>query len=394
MKAIINTKLILEDGIIFDGALTYEGERIVSVGRMGEVDTSLCESVYDAGGLYTAPGLVDLHNHGCAEKWFYEDPTLCSEYFLTHGVTTVLPTFYHAMSKEQMTEGAGRIRRERESGCARIIEGIYMEGPFMKFSGSYSSDLRWSGDIARADYLELIDSFGDLVKVWAIDPDRVGIEDFMAYAREKTPNAVFAHGHSSSSFEAIKRLKRYGVRLRTHITNAGRAGGRSQVKFGAGGDEFALYDPDIFAELIVDESAIHVQPGHVKMIIRTKGVERVCLISDHCTNHGVNYKNDEASGIWYGSDLNYDDRGWLAGSLMTLDRGVKNVMTHSGYGLCHAIRMASLTPAEAIGISHKVGSIEPGKIANLMIIDDEVNIKKVIFMGDDAVENGKILLEK
>ncbi len=392
MKAIVNAKLILEDGIIWNGAITYDGDRIVEVGKSDEVDTSLCESVYDAEGLYAAPGLVDLHNHGRAEKWFYEDPAYSCEYFLAHGVTTVLPTFYHAMTKEEMIEGAKRIRKERERGVGRIMEGIYMEGPFMKFSGSYASDLKWSGDIKSEDYVDLIDSFGDLVKVWAIDPNRDGIEHFMAYAKEKTPNSVFAHGHSSASFDAIKRLKPYGVKLRTHITNADRAPGRSQVKHGAGGDEFCLYDPDIFAEMIVDETGIHVQPGHVKMIIRTKGVERVCLISDHCTNRGINYKNDEEAGIWYGPDLNYDDQGRLAGSLMTLDRGVKNVMTHSGYGLCHAIRMASLTPAEAIGIGHKVGSLVPGKLSNIIIIDDEVNVKKVIFRGEDAAENGNISL--
>lgn len=394
MKAIVNTKLVLEDGIIWNGALTYEGDKILSLGKAEEVDLSSCESVYDAGGLYTAPGLVDIHNHGCAEKWFYEDPAFAAEYFLTHGITTVLPTFYHAMSKDEMISGAERIRAERERGAGRIIEGIYMEGPFMKFSGSYASDIKWSGDIRSEDYVDLIDSFGDLVKVWAIDPDRNGIEEFMAYAKEKTPEAIFAHGHSSATFDSIKRLKRYGVKLRTHITNAGRASGRSQVKYGAGGDEFALYDPDIFTEMIVDEAGIHVQPGHVKMIIRTKGVERVCLISDHTTNHGKNYKNDAESGIWYGSDLNYDDRGWLAGSLMTLEHGVKNVMTHSGYGLCHAIRMASLTPAEAIGIGHKVGSLEEGKLANLILIDDQVNVKKVILLGEDAAENGKITLQK
>ena len=102
------------------------------------------------------------------------------------------------------------------------------------------------------------------------------------------------------------------------------------------------------------------------------------------------YKNDEASGIWYGSDLNYDDRGWLAGSLMTLDNGVRNVMTHTGHGLCHAIRMASLTPARLLGIDNRVGSLAPGKTANMIIIDDMVHIKKVILQGELAVEDGEV----
>ena len=125
---------------------------------------------------------------------------------------------------------------------------------------------------------------------------------------------------------------------------------------------------------------------------KDKGVERVCLISDHTTCGDEKHKNNEDAGIWFGPDLNYDDEGNLAGSLMTLDNGIRNVMTHTGYGLCHAIRMASLTPAQAIGIDDKVGSIKMGKKANLVLIDDTVNVKKVILEGNTAVSDGKICI--
>ena len=149
----------------------------------------------------------------------------------------------------------------------------------------------------------------------------------------------------------------------------------------------------MFAELICDEVGIHVPPGFIKMIIRAKGLEKVCIISDHTTVTGPEkFKNNEEKGIWYGPDLNYDDEGMLSGSLMTLENGVRNVMTHTGYGLCHAIRMASLNPAAAVGIDSEVGSIERGKKANFIIMDDAVNIKKVFLEGELAVENGKILI--
>ena len=129
------------------------------------------------------------------------------------------------------------------------------------------------------------------------------------------------------------------------------------------------------------------------MIVRTKGYEKVCLISDHTTVTGPErYKNNEERGVWYGSDLNYDDQGLLSGSLMTLENGVRNMMTHTGYGLCHAIRMASLNPAAAVGIDREVGSLEAGKKANLIIIDDAVNVQKVFLEGRLAVENGEVLI--
>ena len=383
----------MEDGIIWDGAITFEDGKIVAVGKRELVDVSAADEIYDAGGLYTAPGLIDMHNHGSTECDFATDPSAAAAAFITHGVTTVLPTFYHSISKEGMIEGAKRIREASKSGVGRTMRGLYMEGPFMSLSGSMQNQIKWSGAIQKEDYVDLIDSFGDMVLVWAIDPNRENIEEFMSYAKEHTPKAVFAHGHSSATFESIQALKHYGVKIRTHILNAGQAPGRCQSRNGAGGDQFCFYDPDIYAELICDKEGIHVPPAYVKTVIRIKGVERVCIISDHTTVVGKErYKNNEERGIFFGPDLNYDDEGMLSGSLMTLDDGVRNVMTHTGYGLCHAIRMASLNPARAVGIDREVGSLEAGKLANLIIIDDTVDVKKVFLEGELAVENGKILI--
>ncbi len=393
MNAIINTKLIMEDGIIWDGVVTYENGKIVEAGWKKDVTIPDGAQIIDAQGLYTAPGLVDIHNHGCPTCDFIENPTEACEFFLAHGATTVLPTLYHASNKEEMIEGAKKIREEQGKGAGKIMDGLYMEGPFMLFIGGNMGTITWDEEISKEDYVDLIDSLGDMVRVWAIDPDRTNIEEFMAYAKEHTPQAIFAHGHSRSTFEDIQKLKHYGVKVRTHITDAGQAKGRIlNTSIGPGGDHFCLYDPDMYAELICDEVGVHVPPGMIKMIIRTKGVERICLISDHTCFHGENHKNSEEDGVWFGPDLNYDSKGRLCGSKMTLDDGVRNVMTHTGYGLCHAIRMASLTPAQLVGIDDKVGSIAPGKNANLIIIDDAVNIKKVILEGELAVENGKVLI--
>ena len=393
MKAIVNTKLVMEDGIIWDGAILFNDKEIIAVGKRSEVDVSDADEVIDAGGLYTAPGLVDIHNHGSDEYRFADNPTGAASAILPHGVTTVLPTFYHSISKEGMIEGARKVREESKHGAGKIMRGLYMEGPFMALAGSGQNQIKWSGAIKREDFVDLIDAFGDLVLVWAIDPRRENIVDFMEYAKEHTPHAVFAHGHSAATFESIASLKKYGIRLRTHILNAGQPPARCQSLNGAGGDPFCFCEPDMFAELICDEVGIHVPPGYIKMVVRTKGVEKVCLISDHTSETGgVRYKNNEAKGIWYGPDLNYDDQGMLSGSLMTLDNGVRNMMTHTGYGICHAIRMATINPARAVGIENEVGSLEKGKKSNLIIMDDMINIKKVFLEGELAAEDGKLLI--
>lgn len=391
MKAIINTKLVMEDGIIWDGAITYEEGKILQVGWAKDVSIPEGAEIYDAQGLYTAPGLIDIHNHGGGEWLFAENPTYCAEYFLRHGETTILPTFYHNLDMEAMLEGAEKIRSASKIGAGRVMDGLYMEGPFMELSGSFQNEMKWQGAVQESDYVKLIDGLGDMVRVWAIDPNRENIEAFMAYAKEKTPQVIFAHGHSRATSEQIEAVAHYGVKVRTHITNSGYPKSRNQGRVGAGGDQYCMSEPDMYAELICDEMGIHVMPGMIKTVLRAKGTDKVCLISDSMPSR-TDYKNNEELGIWYGPDLNYDDEGKLAGSRMTLDNAVRNIMTHTGYGLCHAIRMAALNPAKLLGIDHRVGSLKPGKTANLIVIDDMVHIKRVILQGELAVENGSILI--
>lgn len=389
--AIVNTKLVMEDGIIWDGVLTFEDGKILDAGWAQDVPVPAGAEIVDAGGLYTAPGLIDIHNHGGGDWLFAEDPLYCSRYFLRHGETTILPTFYHSLSRDQMIEGARRVREASKSGAGRVMDGLYMEGPFMSLSGSFQNEIKWSGDVLEDDYRTLIDAFGDMVRVWAVDPDRNGIEAFMRYAKERTPHVIFAHGHGKATSEKIRALAHYGVKIRTHITDSGGPRGRAQGTPGSGGDQYCLYEPDMWAELICDEVGVHVPPDLVKLVVRTKGVERVCLITDSMPSR-TDYKNSEELGIWYGPDLNYDDEGKLAGSRMTLENGVRNLMTHTGYGLCHAIRMASLNPARLLGIEDRVGSLRPGKTANLILIDDMVHVRKVFLRGEPAVEDGEVLL--
>lgn len=381
MKAIVNTKLVMEDGIIWDGAITWEGDRIVQVGWTNEVQIPEGTEVIDAKGLYTAPGFVDIHNHGSTEHLFSDEPLKAAEHFLKHGETTILPTFYCSLNLEQMLEGAKKIREVSETGAGRALAGLYMEGPYMGGFGSNQKYILWGGDITEEEYAPLVDEISDMAKVWAICPMRPGIEGFMQYVKAKNPNAVFTMGHSRASAADCRRVKKYGLKIQTHHADSGKRPGSAQGTIGAGCDEFTLYDPDIFAELICDENGIHVQPDMIKMVVRTKGVERMILISDSMPLSG-DFTNNEADGVAYGPDLNYDYEGHLAGSHLTLDNACRNLMKHTGYGLCHAIRFATLNPAVALGIDDEVGSLAPGKKANIIVIDDMVHINKVVLCGE------------
>lgn len=386
MQAIVNTKLILEDGIIFDGVLLHENGYIVAAGRKSEIAVPDGAEILDAHGLYTAPGLVDIHNHGSQWDLFCHEPVKCAEHFIRHGETTVLPTLYCNLTAQEMLEGGEKIRQAAKTGVGRIIQGIYMEGPYMNGVGSNQKYILWGGDICPEDYMPVVEGLKDLVRIWAVDPGRPGIEGFLRDVRQASPDAIFTMGHSHATAAECRRIKKYGVRLQTHHGDSGKAPGAAQETIGAGCDEFTLYDPDIYAELICDENGIHLSADMLRMVVRTKGVERVILITDSMPMSG-NYTNNKAEGVAYGPDLNYDYEGHLAGSHLTLDNACRNLMQHTGYGLCHAIRFASLNPARLLGLDDQIGSIEAGKRANLIWIDDTVRVHRVILEGETVWEN-------
>lgn len=125
MQAIINTKLILEDSYVWDGAVTFENGRIVQCGKRAEVDIPADAELIDAQGLYTAPGLVDIHNHGTVREHFYAAPRACADFFLSHGETTVLPTFYCNLTLQQMLQGLENVKTAIAQGAGNLGRPLY-----------------------------------------------------------------------------------------------------------------------------------------------------------------------------------------------------------------------------------------------------------------------------
>ena len=380
MNAIVNTKIILTDGIIWDGALTFEGDRITQCGKASDVHIPESANRIDAGGLYTAPGFVDVHVHGGNGAFFYDDPENVSRYFLKHGQTTVLATIYFNLDYDQTISAMRKLKAASKRGYARIIGGLYMEGPYMNTRyGADNKNIKWHNPISPDEYTGIVNTAGDFVKVWCVAPERENIVDFMRYAKKVNPSVVFSIGHSDAQAETALRLKRYGLINQTHHTDSGQAPGALPGLKGAGPDEACLYDEDIYAELICDYAGIHVRPFMLRMVAKIKGVDKIILITDCAPFEGTNRADVE-----YGPDVGYDSDGWLAGSKLTMDAACRNMMMHTGYGLCHVIKFATANPARMAGLFDDVGSLDAGKKANIILIDDMVNVRRVIFEGEEV----------
>ena len=378
MVCIHNAKVVLENGILWDGVVLLEGDRIVTVGerRTTEIPDG-CEMI-DAGGAYVGPGFVDIHVHGGNGHMFDTEPLQAAEHFLKNGETTVLATLYYNLSKEGFLDSIKKVQAAMAAGGAgQIIAGIYMEGPYMnpKF-GAMPEKNKWKGAIVEDAYKEVVDTVGTDAFIWSVAPEREGIEEFVKYAGSVNPHAVFAVGHSEATPAQVRKMKRYGLCLQTHCMDA--TGNYSEWvgTRGAGPDEACLTDPDMYAELICDSGAVHVNKDLINLIVRTKGVDKVILITD-------SFVSDlpAPEKLKHITDLIFDENCWLSGSKLTMNVACRNIMSHTNCGIAQAFLMASRNPARAIGLEDEIGTIEAGKRADLVFVDDVFNVKKVILGG-------------
>ena len=374
MKAIINTNIVMSDHMIADGAIVMDGDKIVDIGKNIKVGSAEC---IDAKGLFTGPGLIDIHTHAGDNQFFFENPVAASRFLLENGVTDVLPTLYFAMNSKQLIESAKTIQAAKDSGEAPNILGFYMEAPYMnpKF-GCDRENNPWKNDIRREDYIELLDAIGDKVKVWGVAPERENIDMFMKDALLKNPRAVFSVAHSEADPYQIERLKKYGLKLATHHTNATGTLNKYPECRGVCVDEAVWYNDDIYAELICDRVGIHVDPYMLRLVKKIKGEDKLILISDSYVSDGP-----VPPGYEEATDIGFDNSGEIAGSKMVLSGACRNMMYHTGSSLCQIFKYASINPAKLLGLEDR-GELGIGKKANIIITDALFDVKHVFINGN------------
>ncbi len=378
IKVIENAKVVLESGIIWDGVILVEGEKITAVGKKEEIAIPESAEHIDACGAYVGPGFVDIHVHGGGGYNTYENPVEAAKFFLSHGETTILATPAYMMGYDEFLKGIRTVKENLNK--APNIRGFYMEGPYTNGNYGCNKDLyTWGGEIKEEQYKTLVDEGGELARVWTIAPERAGdgLVEFLKYARKVNPDTVFAVGHSEALPTEIRALGKYRPTLQTHSMNAT---GRLKVPGGTrdyGPDEYCFKEPDVYCELISDSLGIHVNREMQQLLLHNKGLHRVVLVSDSTV---YDFPNPEA--FKNVPDLNFDSKGGIAGSKLTMDMACKNVMSHTNCGIAQAFIMASTNPAKAIGLYDELGSIEIGKRADFVFVDDIFSVKKVVLGGE------------
>lgn len=378
MIAIRNARLVLEDRILEKGVVLIDNGMIYDFGEEGTVAIPADAEVYDAEGRYVGPGFVDIHVHGGGGHMLYRNPLGAAAHFLRCGTTTVLATTYTDMDTDEMVAAIDRVKEARASGgIGAALGGIYMEAPYMNPKyGAQPEKNKWRGAVDPVAYTPFVKAGGSLVKVWAIAPEREGLLPFILDAKRANPSVVFSVAHSEATPDQVSALKPYGIRLQTHCMNATGRMPTAKGTRSCGPDEACFLDDDMYAEVICDSQGIHVHPDMLRLILKIKGKDKVVLISD-------SFVSDEPNppSLAHVTDLCFDANGGLCGSKLTLNVACRNLRKHVGCSIVDAFLMASRNPARVIGMDDTVGTIAIGKRANLVVVDDDFNIERVMLDG-------------
>jgi N-acetylglucosamine-6-phosphate deacetylase len=333
----------------------------------------------DGKGAYAVPGLVDVHTHGRAGYDFtYAEGDQLREMaksYLSTGVTTVMPTFA-SETHEVLCQAADRVNAVKGSTGGAKFAGLHLEGRYInpEKRGAHNPDL-----LVKPDAAEL--------KTFL---ERAGLPCHISYAPELDTDNSFADvanaagatrgiAHTSASYEEAMKAVEGGVVSFTHLYNAMPA-----LHHRKGGTICAGFLSDAYAELIVD--GIHIAPEMVKLAYTLKGSDRLVLITDSMEASGCPDGEYQIAGqpVTVKNQIALTHDGALAGSTLNLFNGVKNLMKFAGISLEDAIACATINPARQVKIDAEVGSLEAGKYADILLLnecDGEYSIGRIVCSG-------------
>lgn len=328
------------------------------------------------------PGFIDVHTHGGGgidvnHLRNADDIDALSSFYASHGVTSVLLSVM-TDEKDDMMRLVRLIgeERKRELPGAEII-GIHLEGPFLSevYKGCMPSSLILDPDISLFD--ELSEASKSSIRYITIAPERKGALDFIRHAVEK--GVVVSMGHSDASYEEAVEAVNAGVTSATHLFNAMKLFHMHRPAISGA----ALESDDVFTEIIAD--GFHLHPGAVRLVLKTKGLDKVIAITDSIMAAGLpdgEYMLGVNPVIVRGGDARTPE-GVRAGSTLTLDKALRNLVSFTGKGVEDLWPLLSKNQSEMLRLTDR-GVIEKGRRADLVVLDDNLEVTETIVRGREV----------
>lgn len=387
---IANGNVFGEEGRFQKGNIRIQGDVIADIDYHASQDAEVTEGpgilsdakvandsemIIDADGLYVIPGLVDIHLHGCAGYDFCEGTQeafdAIAEYEVKHGVTSIVPATMTIGEAELMAimESAGNCVRE---GSA--IKGITMEGPFISKEKKGAQNEQYIREVNVELFRKQQEVSGGLIKQVAVAPELSGAKDFI---KEISGETVVSVAHTEADYEQAREAFACGANHVTHLYNA-----MPPFRHREPGVVGAAFDnKDVFVELICDGE--HVHPAVVRATFQMFGAHRICMISDSMSATGMTNGEYSLGGqkVYVEGRRAVLEDGNLAASVSNLYDCMRRAVQEIGISLEDAILACTATPARSLKLDDKCGVLKSGHVADLVVIDSNLEIKYIIKSG-------------
>ncbi|GAA4913434.1 N-acetylglucosamine-6-phosphate deacetylase [Streptomyces coeruleoprunus] len=383
-KVLAGARVVLPTGIVDDGRVIVEGRGIVEAGPATErarAATPEGAPVLDLSGHWVVPGFVDLHNHGGGGASFTSgtlDEVLHGiRTHRLHGTTTLVASTVTG-ELDFLAHRAGELSELAEQG---EIAGIHFEGPFISpcRKGAHSEDLLRDPD--PAEVRKLIDAARGHARMMTLATELPGGLDSVRLLAEH--GVIAAIGHTDASYEQTVEAIDAGATVATHLFNA-----MPPLNHRSPGPIAALLEDErITVELINDGT--HLHPAALELAFRHAGAGRVAFITDAMDAAGF------GDGVYHLGPLEVEvkdgvarlvEGGSIAGSTLTLDTAFRRAATVDRLPVEAIVEAISANPAKLLGRYDTIGSLEPGKDADLVVLDADFTLKGVMRRGEWVIE--------
>lgn len=387
-KAILAGMIYTPTEEITNGVILIEGHHIAKVGPKDRIKIPAGATIIDNQDRLVVPGFIDVHIHGAAGHDLMEATgeavSAVAAYLARHGTTSFVATTVTASLDRTLraVRDLGEIIRTSEGAHGAIDKlagaqplGIHLEGPFLnvKKRGAHpASQIRKPS----TEMLErILDAANGAACMLTLAPELDGALEVLEFARRRGLRVGI--GHSNATFEEAERAVVAGATYAVHVYNSMRNfHHRDAGILGA-----VLTDDRVTAELICD--GMHVEPPAIRLLVKSKGLERVVLASDSLSGAGMpdgNYRLGNFT-VHMAGGVSRTAEGNLAGSALTLDAALRNLASFTGISYKQCLPCATLNPARIVGMEKQKGVISPGADADLAVLDQNHFVTQTYVRG-------------
>ena len=380
------------NGTIITGGESFIGNVVLKNGvidYVGTEDPQVSDDVrvIDAKGLYVSPGFIDMHTHGAGGADFMDGTVdaylTAARMHAVHGTTLLYPTTLTSTNEALFASFETYRKAEEMNTDGARFGGMHLEGPYFSPVYAGAQDPRYLRNPRPEEYLEILDRCPALAR-WSFAPELEGAEEFAAELKKR--GIVASIGHTNATFQECDAAYKSGADLMTHFYSCMSTVSRRNAFRYAGTIEYGYIQDGMNLEIIAD--GIHVPQDLLHLLLKIKGVERLALVTDSMRAAGMPEGPSILGPLSDGQEVIVEDgvaklmdKSAFAGSVATADRLVRTMVQIAGCSITDAVRMITENPARIMGISDRKGSLKAGMDADLVIFDENINVRNTIIEG-------------